>query len=77
MLAVHIVTSNSEDFSFFNETINLIKGGSKLKNISIHPKHNYTESENSVHYPLIPDCTLFIIIKVNFLIILHINLVLY
>ncbi|XP_076169430.1 valine--tRNA ligase-like isoform X3 [Ptiloglossa arizonensis] len=39
------------------------EGGSKLKNISIHPKHNYTESENSVHYPLIPDCTLFIIIK--------------
>ncbi|XP_043585480.1 valine--tRNA ligase-like [Bombus pyrosoma] len=58
---VHIVTSKFENLKFYNDVINLIKGGSKIFNIFIFPKDDYTEDKNSVFYNCSSDCTLFII----------------
>ncbi|XP_012165148.2 valine--tRNA ligase isoform X1 [Bombus terrestris] len=58
---VHIVTSKFENLKFYNDVINLIKGGSKIFNIFIFLKDDYTEDKNSVFYNCSSDCTLFII----------------
>ncbi|XP_033183416.2 valyl-tRNA synthetase, mitochondrial isoform X1 [Bombus vancouverensis nearcticus] len=58
---VHIVTSKFENLKFYNDVINLIKGGSKIFNIFIFLKDDYTEDKNSVFYNYSSDCTLFII----------------
>ncbi|XP_054013458.1 valine--tRNA ligase-like [Hylaeus anthracinus] len=60
---VHIVTSNPEDYTIYNETINLIKAGSKISQICIFPKNNYIQCEGSICYPFTSDCTLFINIQ--------------
>nr|XP_012153184.1 PREDICTED: valine--tRNA ligase-like [Megachile rotundata] len=57
---VHIVTNKSEDVSFYNNTINLIKGGSKILNISVFPENNYIKDESSICYPCDSNCALFI-----------------
>lgn len=58
---VHIVAKNFEDLKFYNETVNLIKGGSKIYNVSTSLKNDYARSKNSICYPFAPDCTLFIV----------------
>lgn len=58
------MTSNPDDFSFYSNVINLIKGGSKIFNICIFQKDGYIEKTNSVCYPYTPACTLFVIAEV-------------
>ncbi|XP_043248417.1 valine--tRNA ligase, mitochondrial-like [Colletes gigas] len=54
---VHIVISNPDNFNFYNEVINLIKGGCRLHNICVFQKHNYMHDENSTCFQFTPDCT--------------------
>ncbi|XP_017753133.1 PREDICTED: valine--tRNA ligase [Eufriesea mexicana] len=65
-LQVHIIINKSEDLSFYNDVINLIKAGSKIYDIVIFPENNYIQNENSVCYPYTSDCTLSIITKDSF-----------
>ncbi|XP_031828314.1 valyl-tRNA synthetase, mitochondrial isoform X2 [Nomia melanderi] len=60
---VHIILSDPENVTFYNEIINLLKAGSKIYNIHIFLKSNYTESENGVHYSLNSHCSLFITLQ--------------
>ncbi|CAK9802615.1 Valine--tRNA ligase [Anthophora plagiata] len=60
---VHIVTRKLEDFNFFNDVINIIKGGTRIFNIRIFSEGNYAENKNSVCYPHTSDCTIFIVIE--------------
>ncbi|KOC61527.1 Valine--tRNA ligase [Habropoda laboriosa] len=60
---VHIVTRKPENFSFFSDVTNIIKGGTKIFNILIFLENNYTQSKNSVCYPYTSDCTIFIVIE--------------
>ncbi|XP_034190816.1 valyl-tRNA synthetase, mitochondrial [Osmia lignaria lignaria] len=57
---VHVVINQSEDFTLYNDTINLIKAGSKVSNISVFPENSYTQTNSSVCYPFTCNCTLFI-----------------
>ncbi|XP_076764385.1 valyl-tRNA synthetase, mitochondrial [Xylocopa sonorina] len=60
---VHIITDNSEDFTFYNDVMNLIKGGSKIFNIFVFSENDYTGNKSSVSYPYSSNCTLAIIIE--------------
>lgn len=72
LFTVHIIINKSEDFNFYNDVINLIKGGSKIFNIFIFLEKNYIEHENSVCHSYSPTCTISIVIEVTlYYIIIH------
>ncbi|XP_026675476.1 valine--tRNA ligase-like isoform X2 [Ceratina calcarata] len=60
---VHIIIDKSEDLVFYNNVINLIKGGSKIFNVSIFSEANYAEKKDSVSYSYSPNCVIAIIIE--------------
>ncbi|XP_014598391.1 PREDICTED: valine--tRNA ligase-like isoform X1 [Polistes canadensis] len=60
---VHIVVDNLEDHEFYTKNINLIKGASRIWNVSIHLKENYVKNIYSIQEELNSKHSLFLSVK--------------